>query len=409
MKAQAGRGGENMIGCLKCNFVQTLLRNTFYRIGRPAAIICWWLFLQNIAFAFGGLNTEYPDVFSHKDIQVDRDQVIGRLLVAKSSAVVDGVVTEDILVVEGNLRINSTAKIKGTVFVLGGYVEKQEGAQLKHRAWSLAPSSVPLADIVVAGFLVMGALSLVMLPFTVWLAARLLQKKPIYICVKEWFLILLQKYPILYVAAALGISGLMLLFFGKMAWAALFRKTMDVFDNAFIWLVRYFASPDVDRVMIFITNLGYGDIYGIIVLLTFLMLAYFQRWREVAGLALCLGGGAVLNVLLKYLFERTRPELFRVVEATGYSFPSGHAMVSLCFYGMVALLTVRNVQSPYGRSAIISCAVLLVAAIGVSRIYLGVHYPTDVIAGYAAGAMWLFFSVSLLAWWELRRGNNHGA
>lgn len=117
-------------------------------------------------------------------------------------------------------------------------------------------------------------------------------------------------------------------------------------------------------------------------------------------------GGAALNSLLKHLFVRTRPDLFRVVEATGYSFPSGHAMVSLCFYGMLAFFIVRNIKSLRWRLVIISLAVLLVVAIGISRIYLGVHYPTDVIAGYTAGAMWLFFRISLLAWWEQRRAAN---
>jgi undecaprenyl-diphosphatase len=373
---------------------------SFFRAGWFAVILGTWLFSQGIAFASF---TEHPDIFSYEDIHVRADQTIGKLILAKSNATVDGVVTDGIIVVDGNLLITSTAKVKGTVIVLGGYVEHLEGARLNKRIWNITPYAFPMADIVVAGFIIMGAASLVMVPLAIWLTARLLQNTFFYMRIKEQLFTLQQRYPALYIAAGLSVSGLMLLFFSEMAWETLFRKTMDVFDNAFIWLVRYFASPTVDQVMIFITNLGYGYSYGIIAFLVFLLLAFGRRWHEITGLALCLAGGAALNSLLKHLFERARPDLFRVVEATGYSFPSGHAMISLCFYGMLAFLIARNINSLSGRLVIISLTVLLVAAIGISRIYLGVHYPTDVVAGYTAGAMWLFCCISFLAWWERRR------
>lgn len=389
-----------MIGCIKYWFLRVL------RIKGCLAILGTWMFLQGIALASAGLNSEYPDIFSHEDIHVPADQTIGRLLVAKGDVVVDGIVTEGIVVVDGNLLITSSAKIKGAIMVLGGYVEQQEGAQFKKWVWNVTPHTFSMANIVVASFLVLGAISLLILPFAIWLAARLMQNTSLYIYIKKQFLTLLQRYPALYIAVALSVSGLMLVFFTEMAWETLFRKTMDVFDNVFIWLVRYFASATVDRIMIFMTNLGYGYIYGIIVFTVFIILAFYRRWREITGLAISITGGAVLNLLLKHLFERTRPDLFRVVEATGYSFPSGHAMVSLCFYGMLAFLTVRNIKSLPQRLVIISLTVLLVVAIGISRIYLGVHYPTDVVAGYTAGAMWLFFCISLLAWWEQYHADN---
>lgn len=358
------------------------------------------MLLQGIAFASAGLSAEYPDIFSHEDIYVPADQTIGRLLVAKGNVVIDGSITEGIIVIDGNLQISANAKIKGAVIVLGGYIERQDGAQTKKWVWNVMPHSFPVANIVVAGFIVLGAVSLLILPFAIWLPVRLLQNTSVYMYIKKWFLMLQQQYPALYVAVALGVSGLMLVFFTETAWETLFRKTMDVFDNVFIWLVRYFANATVDRIMIFVTSLGYGFIYGIIVFTAFVMLVVFRRWREITGLTLSITGGAVLNLLLKHLFLRTRPDLFRVVEETGYSFPSGHAMVSMCFYGMLVFITVRKIKSLIWRLVITSLAILLVLAIGISRIYLGVHYPTDVIAGYTAGAMWLFFCISLLAWWE---------
>lgn len=385
-----------------CVYVR-LQKVCFFCIRRFTAIIGCWLFLQGIAFASIGLNTEYPDVFAHEDIHVRANQIIGRLLVAKSNAMVEGVVTEGIIVVDGNLLITSTAEIKGTVIVLGGHVEQEEGAQLKKQIWYVAPHGFPMADIVVVGFVILGASSLVILPILVWLAVCLVHNTLLYNLIREVFLRLQQRYPALFIAAALGVSGLMLLLFSKMAWETLFRKTMDVFDSGFIWLIRYYASPTVDRVMIFITNLGFGYIYGYIVTLSFLIIGFYRRWLEMTGLAICLAGGAILNVMLKHLFERARPDLLRVVEETGYSFPSGHAMVSFCFYGMLALMVANNINSIHRRIAVTSFAIMLVVAIGVSRIYLGVHYPTDVVAGYTAGAMWLSFCISLLTWWKQRQ------
>lgn len=106
-------------------------------------------------------------------------------------------------------------------------------------------------------------------------------------------------------------------------------------------------------------------------------------------MALALGGGMVFNLLLKELFRRERPELHRLIEEGGYSFPSGHSMASFLFYGMVAVFLYLFVVSRLAKLGIVLAAVILIACVGASRIYLGVHYPSDVLAGYAAGGAWL--------------------
>ncbi|HWQ61496.1 MAG TPA: phosphatase PAP2 family protein, partial [Negativicutes bacterium] len=122
-----------------------------------------------------------------------------------------------------------------------------------------------------------------------------------------------------------------------------------------------------------------------------------------ASLVVCLGGAALLNFLLKHLFERARPDMFTVISVTGYSFPSGHAMVSLCFYGMVAYLLCRHLPRLAPQLLVYGLTAALVTAVGFSRIYLGVHYPSDVLGGYIAGGTWLLFCVSLLWWWEIEK------
>lgn len=350
-----------------------------------------------------GIENEYPDVFSRENITITAGQVVGKLLVEGADVLVEGRVTDGIVLIDGNLRVGSEAKISGKVIVVGGTADFPSSVTSKEDAWVIPPQGFLLAPILVGGIIILGMASLTVLPFALWQLGYLLKRMPFYRQVAAVFLKVQHHWPALYIAGTLLVSAIMLTVFVELAWETMFQQTMAVFDNVIIWLTRYFASPRVDRAMIFITDLGYGMPYFFIVSAIFLLIIYFKRWREAVGLAICLAGGAVLNFLLKNLFERARPDLFRLVEATGYSFPSGHAMVSLCFYGMVAFLLIRNIGKWYGRVAVSSFAALLIAAIGVSRIYLGVHYPTDVIAGYAAGLMWLAFCISLLMWWEKER------
>lgn len=219
----------------------------------------------------------------------------------------------------------------------------------------------------------------------------------------DWLHNIQNRWPVLYIALTLGFSCSMLVLFGELAWETIFRHAMGVFDNTIIWLVRYFATPGVDRMMIFISNLGYGLSYAVVVIAAFAGLAVYRRWPELEGFALSLAGGAVLNFVLKNIFERARPDAFHVVAAAGYSFPSGHAMVSLCFYGMAAFLLARVIPSWQWRYMLGVAIAILILAIGISRIYLGVHYPSDVVAGYTAGTMWLMFSISIFMWREQKR------
>jgi undecaprenyl-diphosphatase len=103
-----------------------------------------------------------------------------------------------------------------------------------------------------------------------------------------------------------------------------------------------------------------------------------------------LAGGEALNLLLKELFARPRPFFVDpLLPVTGYSFPSGHAMVALVAYGMLAYFAILALRSWQARAAVVLGTSLLVLLIGFSRMYLGVHYFSDVLAGFAAGGVWL--------------------
>jgi undecaprenyl-diphosphatase len=130
-------------------------------------------------------------------------------------------------------------------------------------------------------------------------------------------------------------------------------------------------------------------------------LAVRRDWRRIFALAVTCGGGALLNVALKASFHRTRPTFAEEFAATSWSFPSGHAMDSLIGYGLLAYWL--GASFPHRRGRILFAAGTLVVLIGYARIYLGVHYLSDVVAGYAAGLIWLTVCISGYRFAERRR------
>ena len=134
-----------------------------------------------------------------------------------------------------------------------------------------------------------------------------------------------------------------------------------------------------------------GSIAALAVLFGIAVVGFWlgERRRSAARLALFMAGAVMLENALKYGFQRARPEAFFGAAPATYSFPSGHALLSLCFYGAAAALLAKQWNSGVARAAIWTAAALLVLGIGLSRIYLGVHYPSDVIGGYLAALFWI--------------------
>lgn len=117
-----------------------------------------------------------------------------------------------------------------------------------------------------------------------------------------------------------------------------------------------------------------------------------------AGWIVSLGGGGLLDTILKQLIHRPRPPVaIMYVNATGTSFPSGHAMGAVIMYGMIIYTIRMHSRSCTLNAGTTALAVILVAAIGWSRLYLGVHYLSDVLAGYAAGTVWLMTCIASLS------------
>ncbi|MNI69722.1 Undecaprenyl-diphosphatase BcrC [compost metagenome] len=125
------------------------------------------------------------------------------------------------------------------------------------------------------------------------------------------------------------------------------------------------------------------------------LLFFVLKHRMELVLFLCTGiGSSLLNSLLKLWFHRERPTIHRLIEQEGFSFPSGHSMAAFSLYGGVAYLLWRHLPRRWERVMLILFTVLMTGGIGWSRIYLGVHYPSDVIGGYAASGAWLMLCIA---------------
>jgi undecaprenyl-diphosphatase len=168
------------------------------------------------------------------------------------------------------------------------------------------------------------------------------------------------------------------------------RETLSAFDPIFgSWLVAR-TNLSGDHVFAMITFLGNALIISTGTLLIGVWLAERRNWRKLTLLFSAVAGGALLNLVLKNVFQRTRPLIPGAYSVeTGFSFPSGHSMISLVFYGAVAYIALTYVKSKKQKIFIIAGALVICALVGFSRLYLGVHFLTDVLAGWAAGGLWL--------------------
>jgi undecaprenyl-diphosphatase len=134
--------------------------------------------------------------------------------------------------------------------------------------------------------------------------------------------------------------------------------------------------------------------YAVVSLLGLIVLVFFGLKRQNRLMLLTIAaaaGGGLMSTLLKLLFARQRPDIEHLVQVSTYSFPSGHAMLSAVVYITLGALLARSEKQKRFKIFFLLVAVLLAVTVGISRIYLGVHYPTDVMAGWIAGAVWALF------------------
>lgn len=167
------------------------------------------------------------------------------------------------------------------------------------------------------------------------------------------------------------------------------------FDPTVLNAVNQLHTPQLERVMLFFTWLGNPQWSVPLALAAFMSLWIGKYQRQAGVFAINCFGGAVLSICLKIFFGKVRPALWEspIVETT-FSYPSGHALGSVVLYGFLAYLLALRL--PDYRGIIYSGAIALCLAIGFSRLYLGVHWPTDLIGGYIIGFLWTSICIGLL-------------
>lgn len=162
------------------------------------------------------------------------------------------------------------------------------------------------------------------------------------------------------------------------------------FDESVRQMVLRFATPAITSGMVVLSFLGKLLFFAILGVPLAALFFYLGWRRDLALFAITMAGEILLNILLKGLFERVRPEAFFGYELpASFSFPSGHALGAFCFYGILAWLLTARIKNPWLIWGTRAATLILVLAIGFSRIYLGVHYASDVFAGYLAAVIWL--------------------
>lgn len=178
------------------------------------------------------------------------------------------------------------------------------------------------------------------------------------------------------------------------------------FDKSIYAVVKRKQTPELNQVMIDLTALGSFSVITTLFLILSSVLITFRDWKGLLYLSTALMGAAIFPPLLKNYFARPRPlELEHLVKVHDHSFPSGHSFGATCLYIALAYYSGKYARSWPQELYFYLLGFILISLVGLSRIYLGVHFPTDVLGGIASGAAWGFIVSALFEFWKQKR--NH--
>jgi undecaprenyl-diphosphatase len=166
-----------------------------------------------------------------------------------------------------------------------------------------------------------------------------------------------------------------------------FDEVLFTYDSTIIHWVYSFRGNEMTGFMKFVTFFG-GEIFITVGIILFFLAIVRKHKISAFNFAFVLIFGVILNFLLKDIFQRARPNFMPLAHESSYSFPSGHTMNSFIFYACITYFIFRNTKNRTVKLLTLTGFFLIVLLIGFSRIYLGVHYPSDVTAGYISGILW---------------------
>jgi len=209
----------------------------------------------------------------------------------------------------------------------------------------------------------------------------------------------------LYLTIGIIISFIFMYFFFQIVESLLNQESLIHSDLRIIHLLNVLRTPLVNKLMLFITYLGEGSVVFLGCFLIIILLLLTKRKNYAIALAISVLGGELFVWILKIVFHRQRPPvLTALLSESSFSFPSGHAFVAIAFYGLLTYFIFRESKNKLQKGLSIIFGIIIILSIGFSRIYLGVHWPSDVLASYASGAAWLAALITSL---EIRNKFNH--
>ncbi|MEO5815085.1 MAG: phosphatase PAP2 family protein [Gemmatimonadaceae bacterium] len=206
-----------------------------------------------------------------------------------------------------------------------------------------------------------------------------------------------RKHPRLYLTAYVG-GGLVLIALMVWAFAVLADEIpeqgwMERLDHTITSLLQARGTEGGERFFVTVSLFG-GPLLAALVTVVTLVLARRRDWLRTGFVALSCVGGALLNATLKQVFHRGRPEYaFEFMRRQSWSFPSGHAMNSMICYGIMLFLLLEHMHDITRRRLALIATAIVITLIAWGRVYLGVHYLSDVIAGWLAGGAWLIICI----------------
>lgn len=174
------------------------------------------------------------------------------------------------------------------------------------------------------------------------------------------------------------------------------RQQLKHADETVIHIVQGWENSVLTGIAKIFSVIGSAAVVIPLVIITAALLAVvFKHRKELLLLLGGIAGSTLLNTVLKGLYQRARPDIHRIVEEQGYSFPSGHSMAAFTFYFLLTYLLWRHLRSRGAKVALVAFSAGMILCIGLSRIYLGVHYPSDVIGGFWVSGCWVAVCIRL--------------
>ena len=183
---------------------------------------------------------------------------------------------------------------------------------------------------------------------------------------------------------------LCLILFSIIFYGVLSYDSLVIDTKVYSFIINNIMNDGLTPILKAITELG-GVAFTVLAGVLIFMFCKKNRWFITIDLV----GVTLVNQVIKHIIRRPRPNVLRLVEESGYSFPSGHSMVSMAFYGIIIYLVYKNVSNKYLKWILIILLSLLILSIGFSRIYVGVHYFTDVAGGFLLGLAYLIIYINI--------------